>query len=135
MENTFVTVSVMTVSVGMIAAGAFMLRKSFSGMTEHVKKTINSFISMSSIKQSHEQLAEKYEELAEERDDLQDNQEKLLDQIASLKNIIIDYEKETILNIDREGNLFTQIDTLKHLLEIANEENVMLKKDIEKLKY
>ena len=101
----------------------------------HVKKTINSFISMSSIKQSHEQLAEKYEELAEERDDLQDNQEKLLDQIASLKNIIIDYEKETILNIDREGSLFTRIDKLKHLLEIANEENVMLKKEIEKLKY
>ena len=135
MENTFVIVSVMTASVGMIATGAFMLRKSFSGMTEHVKIKINEVISMSSIKQSHEQLVEKYEELAEERDDFQDTQEKLLDQIASLKKIIIDYEKETILNIDREGSLFTQIDKLKHSLEIANEENVMLKKDIEKLKY
>ena len=76
-----------------------------------------------------------YEELAEERDDFQDTQEKLLDQIASLKKIIIDYEKETILNLDREGRLFTQIDELKHSLEIANEENVMLKKDLEKLKY
>ena len=61
-----------------------------------------------------------YEELAEERDDLQDNQEKLLDQIASLKKIIINYEKETILNLDREGGLFAQIDKLKHSLEIAN---------------
>ena len=76
-----------------------------------------------------------YEELAEERDEFQEIQEKILDQIACLKKIIIAYEKVTLLNADREGKLFTQIDELKHLLEIANEENDMLKKDIEKLKY
>ena len=76
-----------------------------------------------------------YEELAEERDEFQEIQEKILDQIACLKKIIIAYEKETLLNADREGRLFTQIDELKHSLKIANEENVLLKKDIEKLKY
>lgn len=70
------------------------------------------------------------EELAEERDEFQDIQEKILVQISSLKKIIRDYEKQTILNIEREGELFTCIDELKQSLEIVNEENSLLKTNI-----
>lgn len=70
------------------------------------------------------------EELSEERDEFQDTQEKMLVQIASLKKIIRDYEKETLLNVEREGGLFTRIDELKHSVKIVNEENDMLKKKV-----